>query len=215
MLAVAATTMSPWIIRNYNHFGRVIPFSTTGGSALLQGNNRLVVTDPKLFGYSVWDTQIPEYREALQSAGNEVERDERAKHFAIKWLTENRDKWSFLLWHKLVRSWTPFLVHNPSATRRLVYLLSWGPVLVLFVTAFVPTFVKMLKNSQPGWLLHLAILHYVINSLIFFANIRYRGRSIHCASYLPHGRSLMVGLLDEHYSSSPTIFVNRTKTLIG
>ncbi|MBY0455818.1 MAG: hypothetical protein K2V38_00615, partial [Gemmataceae bacterium] len=154
--------------------GRVIPFSTMGGSALLQGNNRLVVTDPKAFGYSVWDTELDEYREALREAGDEVERDERAKRFAVQWLRDNPDKWAFLVWHKFARSWTPFLVHNPSAAHRALYTATWGPVLVLFAVAFVPTLVRALRERSPAWLFHLAILHYIANSVIFFANVRYR-----------------------------------------
>lgn len=174
VLAIAGLTMAPWVVRNYLVFGRVIPFSTMGGSALLQGNNRRVVTEPPLFGYSVWDTELEEYREPLRSAGDEIERDERAKELAIRWLRDNKDKWGFLVWHKFARSWTPFLTHNPSAAHRAVYLATWGPILVLFAVAFVPTLVGSLRTRSPAWLLHLAILHYVANSVIFFANIRYR-----------------------------------------
>ena len=53
-------------------------------------------------------------------------------------------------------------------------LLSWGPVLVLFVAALVPTLVSFLRVRRPGWLVHLAILQYTLNSLIFFGNSRYR-----------------------------------------
>src|SRR5262249_13771954 len=121
-----------------------------------------------------WDTTIPEYREALQTAGNEVERDRRARRFAIQWLKDHPDKWGFLLWHKFVRSWTPLLVDNPSAAHRLLFLLSRGPILLLFVIAIVPTVYFGIRYRHPALLLHFAILHYVVNSLIFFALIRYR-----------------------------------------
>jgi hypothetical protein len=171
---VALCALVPWAVRNYRVFGEFIPFSTMGGSVLLQGNNSVVVSDPKLYGYSVWDTEIPDYREAIQTAGSEVERDRRAKQFAIEWLKGNKDKWGFLLWHKFLRAWTPFLVDNPSAAHRLLYLLSWGPILLLFAFAIAPTAYLGIRYRHPVLLLHLAILHYVANSLIFFANIRYR-----------------------------------------
>jgi 4-amino-4-deoxy-L-arabinose transferase-like glycosyltransferase len=174
VLVFAGLTMSPWVVRNYFVFGKFIPFSTAGGSGLLQGNNRLVVSDPRLFGYSVWDTQLEEYGQPLRGAGSEVERDERAKEFAFRWLSDNRDKWGFLIWHKFARSWTPFLTHNPSAAQRALYLVTWGPVLMLVAVAFVPSLVRSLRSRSPAWLLHVAILHYVANSVIFFANIRYR-----------------------------------------
>jgi 4-amino-4-deoxy-L-arabinose transferase-like glycosyltransferase len=171
---VAVVALVPWTLRNYQVFGQVIPFSTMGGSVLLQGNNSVVASDPKLYGYNVWDTDIPEYREALQTAGNEVERDRQAKQFAIRWLKNNPDKWGFLLWHKFLRSWTPLLIDNPSAAHRLIYLVSWGPILVLFVLALPPTLYLGLRYRHPVLLLHLAILHFVANSLIFFAYVRYR-----------------------------------------
>jgi len=174
IFVVALAVLAPWTLRNHRVFGEFIPFSTMGGSVLLQGNNSVVVTDPKLLGYSVWDTDIPEYRDAIRSAGNEFERDRVAKQLAIQWLKDNKDKWGFLLWHKFTRSWTPFLTNNPSAARRLLYLLSWGPVLALFVVALLPTLYLGLRYRHPVLLLHLGILHYVANSLIFFANIRYR-----------------------------------------
>ena len=67
IMVVALAALIPWTVRNYQVFGEIIPFSTMGGSVLLQGNNSVVVTDPKLFGYSVWDTEIPEYRDALRA----------------------------------------------------------------------------------------------------------------------------------------------------
>jgi 4-amino-4-deoxy-L-arabinose transferase-like glycosyltransferase len=172
--ALAIASLIPWTARNYQVFGELIPFSTMGGSVLLQGNNSVVVSDPRLYGYNVWDTAIPEYREALQTAGDEVERDRRAKQFAVQWLKDNPDKWEFLLWHKFTRSWTPFIPNTPTAAHRWLYLLSWGPILLLFILALGPTLVMGLRHRHPVLLLHLTVLQYVANSLIFFATIRYR-----------------------------------------
>lgn len=174
VLVVAILVMAPWIVRNYRVFGEFIPFSTMGGSILLQGNNRLVVSEPPLYGYSVWDTELDEYREALKSAGNEVERDRRAKEFAIAWLKGNPDQWGFLVWHKFIRSWTPYLQYNPSAKDRTIYLATWGPILLLFLIGFFPTATQSLRAGSPAWIFHLTVLSYVANSVIFFANIRYR-----------------------------------------
>jgi len=174
VFVIAAAFVAPWAVRNYFVFEKFIPLSTLGGSALLQGNNRVVATDPKLVGYCVWDTDIPEYREALRAAGDEWARDQLAKQFAIRWLKENPDKLPWLLWNKFARSWTPFLHHNPSRTHWTIYLLTWGPILALFCVGFFTTLGQMLRHNNPGWLLHLAVLHYVINSLVFFAYIRYR-----------------------------------------
>jgi 4-amino-4-deoxy-L-arabinose transferase-like glycosyltransferase len=170
----AVGVIVPWTIRNYTVFHEFIPLSTLGGSTLLQGNNDVVVTDPKYFGYCIWDTLIPEYREALQTAGSEVERDRRAKKFAVEWLRNNSDKWLFLVSHKLYRAMTPVLAPHSPRLYRIAMLVSWGPVLVLFGLAFFPTLVTSLRRHEPQWLIHLAILQFLLTSVIFFGFARYR-----------------------------------------
>jgi 4-amino-4-deoxy-L-arabinose transferase-like glycosyltransferase len=171
---VAATTLMPWIVRNYRIFHAFIPFSTMGGSVLLQGNNCIVATDPLYYGYSVWDTEIPEYRQALRSVDDELRRDRLAGRFAVQWLRDNQDKWTFLLQAKFRRSWTPFLQPHSPRLYRLGTLFSWGPVLVLFALAAPPTLADFLRRGHPGWLIHLGIAVYLFTSLIFFGNSRYR-----------------------------------------
>jgi 4-amino-4-deoxy-L-arabinose transferase-like glycosyltransferase len=172
--AVAVATLAPWAGRNYQVFGQFIPISTMGGSVLLQGNNRLVLSDPELLGYSIWDTDIPEYTEALRSAGDEVERDRRARQFAVQWLKDNPDQWLPLLRAKFVRAWSPFLQLRSPKLYRIGVLLTWGPVLILFSLSFIPTLATFLRIGHPGWLIHLGILHHAILSEIFFGNARYR-----------------------------------------
>jgi len=148
---VAVAVLSPWAIRNYYVFGEFIPFSTMGGSALLQGNNRLVATEPPLHGYVIWDTKIPEYAELLQKPNNEVERDKVARSLAFEWLKENRDKWPSLILAKLQRGLTPFLQPGAPKLEAFGMLLSWGPVLVLSAVAFPVTLVVFFgKAIQAG-----------------------------------------------------------------
>lgn len=171
---VGMAALVPWAVRNYRVFGEFIPFSTMGGSVLLQGNNRIVVTEPRYYGYSVWDAKIPEYRDALRDPNDEVKRDRVAGSLAIQWLRDNPDKWWFLARAKFLRSWTPFLQPHTPRLYRVGTLLSWGPVLVLFALAFVPTLAGLLRQRHPGWLIHLTILHFVLNALVFHGDSRYR-----------------------------------------
>lgn len=170
----ALIALIPWTARNYYVFGEFIPFSTMGGSALLQANNRIVVSEPRYYGYPVWDTKIPEYRELLQAPNDELERDRVAKRLAIQWLKDNPDKWPFLVQAKLRRAFTPFLQPDTPAHYRYGMLLSWGPVLLLFSLAVIPTCVTFLRTNHPGWLMHLGVLHFVILTVIFFGYSRYR-----------------------------------------
>ena len=172
--AMAVAVLVPWTIRNYLVFHEFIPISTLSGSGLLMGNNRIVVTDPMYFGYSIWDTKIPEYREAIQSANDEVIRDRRAKAFAIQWLKDNPDKWWFLARAKFVRAWTPFLQPHTPRLYRVGMIVSWGPVLVLFALAFFPTMIGALRRREPSLLLHLVIVEFMMITLIFWGESRYR-----------------------------------------
>jgi 4-amino-4-deoxy-L-arabinose transferase-like glycosyltransferase len=172
--AFAVLTMAPWWVRNYRVFHTFIPLSTMGGSALLQGNNRIVATDPDLYGYSVWDTKIPEYRDALRSANNEVERDRIAKRFALEWMGANKEKLPGMAVRKIVRGWTPFLQARSPLHFRIGTLVSWGPVLVIFLIGVIPVLVGFLRAGHPGWILHLAILGSLVLTVILFGELRYR-----------------------------------------
>lgn len=163
----------PWTIRNYVVFKELVPLSTAGGSALLQGNNRVVVQDPNLYGYCVWDSGIPEYHNALVSAKNELARDRLARKFAMTWLLGHREKWGFLIIAKMRRAFSPIL-HGSSHISQLALLISWGPILFLFVLGAFPTLATFLRRRHPGWLIHLVILHFIIISIIFYGYSRYR-----------------------------------------
>lgn len=171
---LSVAVLVPWAVRNYLVFHAFIPFSTMGGSVLLQGNNRIVAEDPLYRGYSVWDTDLEEYRDALRTAGGEVERDRRAGAFAKQWIRDNARLLPGMTWSKLVRAWTPFLQPHSPRLYRVGTLLSWGPVLLLLAVAFPATLAASLRSGGPTWLLHLGILTYAITSVIFFGNARYR-----------------------------------------
>jgi 4-amino-4-deoxy-L-arabinose transferase-like glycosyltransferase len=172
--AIALLVVAPWTLRNYRVFGAFVLLSTGGGDVLLGGNNRVVATDPELKGYWVFATNLPEYRDALKAPDDELERDRLEYELAGRWLRENPDKVPGLLWAKFVRSWTPLLSGRSPRLFRLGILLSWGPVLPLFAAAFVPTLVASLRRGTPAWLLHLVVLHFVINTLIFYGAPRFR-----------------------------------------
>lgn len=171
---VALLVLLPWIVRNERVFGRFIPFSTMGGSVLLQGNNRITATDPEYLGYNVWDTAIPEYRAALQAPNDEVKRDSVAKSLAMTWLREHRDRIIPMAFAKIRRGWTPFLQPHTARSQRIAMLLAWGPVLLALVIGFIPWLVVFLRRRHPGWLLHLVILHMVALDVVFFGLARYR-----------------------------------------
>jgi hypothetical protein len=65
---------------------------------------------------------------------------------------------------------------QPSSPRlfRVLTLISWGPVLVLFAAAFLPTLISFLRQRHSGWLIHLVIISVVLNALLFWGSSRFR-----------------------------------------
>lgn len=171
---VAALCLAPWTIRNWIQFHHFIPFSTMGGSVLLQGNNRIVATDPEYWGYNIWDTNIPEYADQLRAPNDEIQRDQIAGQLAKQWISENRALLPGMLIKKVARGWTPLLQARTAFPLRLIMLLSWGPVLLLLLIGLIPTARRFLRERNPGILLHFALLDVVVLNLIFFGFARYR-----------------------------------------
>ena len=120
---------------------------------------------------------IPRFRSIATRSepwATSARRDRRARELAFPWLEENRDKWLFLAQAKLRRAFTPLLQPTSPKGFRLGMLLAWGPVLVLFLAALLPTLVAFLRSGHPGWIVHIVILHHALLTVVFFGNARYR-----------------------------------------
>jgi hypothetical protein len=198
----AALIILPWVVRNYRVLGQFIPFSTGGGSLLLQANNRIVVADANYQGYAVWDTSLPEYAAALRLPNDEFRRDAVAKQLATEWLRENRDKWFYLARGKFWRLWTP--EYTGSRNRHLAWLISgyYGLILLVFVLSFLPWSAKFIRTRDPALILLVPILATIATAVLFHGQHRYRfpidsllivfvaGALSYLADHIRGGRSL-------------------------
>jgi 4-amino-4-deoxy-L-arabinose transferase-like glycosyltransferase len=172
---VALVMLVPWTIRNYWIFHEFIPFQTGGGDLLLGSYNSVVASDPLYYGYYLWPTsELLNYREQIIASNDEVIRDHVEKRLAIEWARNHPEKWWYLVETRFRRSLTPFLQPRSPMFYRVSMLVSWGPVLVLFAVGFFPSASYFLRTNNPGWILHLGVLHFVLLSLIFFGFARYR-----------------------------------------
>jgi 4-amino-4-deoxy-L-arabinose transferase-like glycosyltransferase len=172
---IALAILVPWTARNFLLFHSFIPFETGGGDVLLGSYNRLVASDPLYYGYWVYPTsELPEYREQISASNDEVVRDHVELRLAIQWLRDNPDKWWYLIESRFRRAWTPFLEARSPRLYRLGMLASWGPVLLFFSLAFFPTAIRFMRTNNPGWILHLGILHFVLTALFFWGASRFR-----------------------------------------
>jgi 4-amino-4-deoxy-L-arabinose transferase-like glycosyltransferase len=172
---VALVMLVPWTIRNYWIFHAFIPFQTGGGELLLGSYNRVIVSDPLLYGYWIYPTsELPEYREQIIAPNDEVIRNQVETRLAITWIRNHPETWWYLAESRFRRSWTPFLQPQSPKLYRVGMLLSWGPILVLFALGFFPSAIYFLRADNPGWILHLGVFHFVMTALIFCGNSRYR-----------------------------------------
>ncbi len=173
LAAVAGAVMTPWIVRNYQVFGRLIPFSTMGGMMMLASNNRLLVEDPNLFGYCVMDNAMPETAGPLKAVDDELLRDDTAKRLAREWLRANPDKWFYMVRGKFLRLWLPWGASGGRLTRLAVY----GPYCLALLGALltvVPATASFVRRRHPGTLIALMIVASTGLALVFFGMHRYR-----------------------------------------
>jgi hypothetical protein len=119
-------------------------------------------------------TELPEYRAQITAPNNEVIRDHVETQLAIQWTRNHPEKWWYLVESKFRRSLTPFLQPRSPMLYRVSMLMSWGPVLVLFALGFFPIAIYFMRTNNPGWILHLGVLHFVFTALIFYGASRFR-----------------------------------------
>ena len=174
LLLLAGLVVLPWTVRNWYVMQAVIPFGTGGGMLLLCTNNRIVIEDPALYGYSVMDNAISEYSAELKSIDDEVRRDARAKELAIAWLTANPDKWFYLARKKFVRLWTPR--YQGSKHRGLMPIVSgyYCGILLLFAAGVLPVTARFMRQRHPALLMQMLILATTGTAMLFHGQHRYR-----------------------------------------
>ncbi len=173
LVAIPILCVLPWTLRNYRVTGEFVFLSCGGGINLLGGNNDVVVEDPVYRGYCVWPTLIPGYENAFEGM-TDIEADREAKALAKEWLLDNKALWPSLTLNKLRRMWTPFLQPTTPAWMRWGVLLSYGPLLLVTMIAFIPTAVMAWRRRPQILAFHLAMLWISLIAVIFFGFARYR-----------------------------------------
>jgi glycosyltransferase involved in cell wall biosynthesis len=98
----AALVLTPWVWRNTELFGRVVPLTTNAGSNLWQGNNPNTVAYLRA-GYDVQWTPPPRI-DAVDPLGPEA--DVQLYQHAVAFLRQHPDAIPSLLWTKLRVQWS-------------------------------------------------------------------------------------------------------------
>ena len=152
-------TLSPWVIRNYSIFHKIIPGTTMGGRVFWEGNNPYSEGGPCRY--------FPEEIEKLP----EVERDIVYYKKTVEIIRKNPYNFLWLLQNKFKRFWN--VVPNASGFTKPLYqvisVMSFGIILPFFVLGFILT----LQFKQALYI-HSLIILFTIFHMLFLASIRYR-----------------------------------------
>lgn len=139
MLALAVAVVLPWTWRNHNVLHRLVPVSTVGWFASAEGNT----FDPADWFHGTPD--VTAFRAAYRTAGDELERTDFARRYALERIAAEQPAWIF---KKLLRN-TALLLSPDSYLLLKLREGLYGPVplaevrtlvaatVLLYVLAFV------------------------------------------------------------------------------
>ncbi len=100
---VALAVISPWIIRNYRVFGKLIPSTTMSGAVLFGSNNARVLAEPALHGDWVTPCEIP--GAGWTCSLDEVGRDAAWQQLGVQFIREHLSDLPRLIWWRIVKFW--------------------------------------------------------------------------------------------------------------
>ncbi len=165
----ALVIISLWTIRNYSVYGTFVFISTNSGMNLFIGNSENAKPNSGLnLALSQYDDQIKKM--------NEVERDAFYRAKALHWMSENKMAALKLYCLKVLNYFNYrnelYTSSEASPVNNLIMLITWGPLLFLFVCRLL--FIGKFKPSSFEMLLLALYLGSAFFHAIFFTRIRFR-----------------------------------------
>lgn len=171
LIAGAAAIVSPWTLRNYQHFNEFVLVATNGGDVLYRANNPLATG-----GYTP-------YGEIDLSSMDELERDRLGRRYATEWIKAHPIEFASLMAEKQIRFmgddavgvYTTLKVGKASddgktyallkALSNAWWMLAWAALAALTVSARQQGIVLKAMSRTPIWLwLYLFAIHSVFES---------------------------------------------------
>lgn len=165
--------LSPWTIRNYHLFNKVIPVSSGGGNSLLTGNNPYATgTWHVREGFDQW------YKESAVEHGisnieqfNEAQRSEFSRVLALEFISSHPAKTLELILKKVHIFWIYPIVHSDSYIPVQLLAVLFDFLLLVVVSVGIVT---MPKPHLEQALFVAAILFFFFVQIILHAESRFR-----------------------------------------
>lgn len=169
LLAAVGLVVGLWIARNYAHTGRFIFVASYAEAVLLAGNSPLA--SARGGGY----TDLS----AVDSVASRLSETERRKYYrqeAWRWITGHPREAIRLYFSKVLYWFSPTnrlkTADQQTAGRDLVMILTYGPLLLLFLVRLL----RFRRYPLQSWevLFYLLYLQGALCYAVFFPRVRYR-----------------------------------------
>jgi 4-amino-4-deoxy-L-arabinose transferase-like glycosyltransferase len=176
----------PWILRNEKRFGEWIPFTTHGGLAFYQGNNRIVNDIPNYRGGVAPLESLPGW-DSLKSMSDESARNRESWRLGKAFIGENPGLLPRMLAWKFARFWRFRADAGLSGVKSgwwwdkgtfLGRLASSVDVFLVFSIISIPLFILgvavTLRRFRGLVFLYGIILAHTLTALMFYGSLRSR-----------------------------------------
>lgn len=186
---ILIVTISPWTIRNYFVFHKLIPVSTNGGYNLYINNNPDAIgawRDPSEIHGSI----ILKYKDKNDNFWDEVKVDEEGKKYAFQWIIHNPLSFAKLGTTKVKNTFftsdsgfwsTSFLANNKTfqytnLLRKFNSRIQFFTIIIMsiyFITIVLKILLKKLRNTYIHQIITINILFFLAITFIFEGQPRY------------------------------------------
>ena len=169
--------LTPWSLRNYLVFNKLIPVTTVGGYALWRGHN------PQASGGAdsghIPPCIVEEINNLLPTKDFEVKRDNIFLRKAISFIKTNPGENILLTFKKFIFFWTIDPTYGPDiaslsgrkgGSKHPLYIIPWLTILPFFIIGLVSTRYQPKKYS----LFYLYFTLSTVVAMVFFVLPRYR-----------------------------------------
>lgn len=172
LLAGLAVAMSPWVARNYETYGRFIPFtsgygSSAGGYVFWISNNALTAQPGEKWGRYVDPALLPEHAEYESLPNDPALLDRKGYEYGLRYLANHPGDVPVLLLGKFLRFWNIF----PGAQ---LYTKAVGALVIVLLPFFMVGLWRAWRDLATGGLPLAFIVGTMLVGLIFWADTRTR-----------------------------------------
>ncbi len=165
MIAAMALVMLPWIVRNYEIFGRFIPTTLQVGESLYEANSPYANGGPAM-------DRIDWVKERGGGPMGEYENNQFFRNAALKYIREHPGRFCLLAIKKLVRFWNPLPNYGPY--RRplgiAVNICAFVPIILLACAGIL----RKNRDLAAQLLLLSPVAYFTLLHAVFVGSVRYR-----------------------------------------